>query len=163
MTELAKNGRILTSLLLLALCCCSLLTSSCSIVVNFVIVNQSPDPIQITMELKQNTNNYFENGLLAKQVLSNNKYDYQKWVRLSVQDYERDQSTNRIALSLNPQEALRVESITNYDEDRPGSAERFRIKSLRISGAGGEIVHAGEQARVQFLKTGDGTREIVYK
>jgi hypothetical protein len=132
-------------------------------VVDFVIVNRSAAPIEIALELKEHHDMYFETGILAGQPLSDDKYDFQKWNKLSAHDYRLNDSGNEINVTLNPQEALRVETITNYDESSSYLIERFRINRLKVSGTNGEVVYSGEQARIQFRETGSGPREIVYQ
>ena len=108
-------------------------------------------------------NRYINDEVLAKQTLSDSEYKHENWKPLAPGEYNADEENNRITISLNSQEALRVESITNYEENRSSSGEGFRIRSIKLTGSNGEVSYMGDQARIQFSKANRGHREIVYR
>jgi hypothetical protein len=131
---------------------------------DFVVVNRSPDPVIISLQINAGPyNRYITDDVLAKQTLSDSEYKHENWKALVPGEYNTDEENNRITISLNSQEALRVESITNYVENRSSSDEGFRIRGIKITGSKGEVSHTGEQARIQFSKANRGHREIVYE
>jgi hypothetical protein len=148
--------------LFFALCCCCLFLASCSIGYDFVIVNESEAPIEVTLEVREAYWNYFFQYVLAKQQMSKS-YDPEQWKGLAPAEFSADQEKRLVVLTIKPREALRVESVTNYDEDSLTGAQHFKLKGLRITGQAGEVNHTGDQARAQFRASQSSHYEIVYR
>jgi hypothetical protein len=148
--------------LFFALCCCCLFLASCSIGYDFVIVNESEAPIEVTLEVREAYWNDFFQYVLAKQQMSKS-YDPEQWKGLAPAEFSADQEKRLVVLTIKPREALRVESVTNYDEDSLMRAQQFKLRGIRITGQAGEVNHTGDQARAQFCSSQSSHYEIVYR
>jgi hypothetical protein len=156
------SKRVKNLALYFALCCGCLFFASCSIGYDFVIVNESEAPIELTLEIREAYWNYFFQNVLAKQQMSKS-YDPEQWKGLAPAEFSADEGKRLVVLTIKPREAVRVESVTNYDKDSLTGAQHFKLKGLRITGQAGEVNHTGDQARAQFRASQSGHYEIVYR
>ena len=145
--------------------CAALLAASlhtaCSFSTDFIVVNDSPQPIAVTYRFK------FA-GLIAKPAMvasaqvttSRPKF----WQELTTDRYEADRVWRTIKLRLMPAEALRVAVVGNYSSHEGRFSEgALPIDELTVKGASGEIVLRGEQVRLNFTKQGSQVFTLMYK
>ncbi len=123
--------------------------AGCSSRDDFVVINKSDRTITVQYRLKRTSGlpgNYFNFKPPAKLPLSEfEKAEYQ-WQDLARDQYQFDDFTGTLRVTLAPEEVLLVDSAINYR----GSENQFDLESINILGARGSISLEGRQAQTQF-------------
>ena len=135
----------------------ALLLCACSTVEEFIIVNNSNAALKVEYRYK-NQNLFF--GELRKISADNLMNSVKNWLELSTDEYQIDQKTKTVWVTIAPNEALIIEKEVNYlGHDR----EEFNIERLNLSGINGTLEFEGKQAQTQFEKQENGDYVIFYK
>src|SRR5882762_8438744 len=101
--------------LILPALACLLLFSACSYISNFVVVNESENPVDVRYKIKDSPYEVFQ--LVpepAKAPATEFGTSDNQWTVLKSGDYRLDNQTRTITVKLQPREALRVLYISNY-------------------------------------------------
>lgn len=143
----------------------ALMSSGCSIICEFIVVNESGAPLEVRYTPKPSA--MPPTGRLeVPRVLSAGKVGTsdREWKTPPPERYTIDQKTGHVWVKVEPGEALRVAEIINYPgHDSHHSDSRFQIDSLSLDGARGHAKYQGRQAVTQFLNTRGGTYLITYR
>jgi hypothetical protein len=140
---------------------------ACSYSVNYVVVNDSNERIQIQLVTKKLPNGRVdpdppaELGLLNVSELD----DHKPWRALQASLLTFDAVTRTVVITLMPQEALRVDQHWNVSctDNSPSAADRFRVEEISITGAHGAIRLGGEQARRSFVSEARNMCTLTYR
>jgi len=144
---------------LLALLLGTSLLTACSFFTDFIVINDSQQPIELTYRFK--FAGMITNPATApRSQVSTRRPEH--WQELSADRYDVDRVSRTVKLRLMPAEALRVESLSNYSS-HDGHAGALSIDELTVRGTNGEIVLRGDQVRLNFIKQGTQVFTLTYK
>jgi hypothetical protein len=135
------------TLLILLLLFASALTA-CSFSTEFVVVNDSGSPVLLRYKLRDARSDppagsEIPATLAAQQIRSG------EWGRLSAGQYEFDPGGGEVAVSLKPDEALRI-SVGRNGEKGECVGIDGSIREVAIQGAAGEVTLKGDQVYKSF-------------
>ena len=139
----------------------SLACAACSYITDFVVINASESPMEISYKVKEPPNgppkiDMIPATKLAPQLKSNEK---NKWQDIAADRYKIDQETRTVTVKLLPQEALFLTSLHHYTgPDDPNDVNWFPIEELSISGSVGGLKSSGKQ----LLKAFSGQSRVLY-
>jgi hypothetical protein len=126
----------------------SLACSACSYITDFVVINESEAPAEISYKVKEPPNGPRKISVipatkLASQLKSNEKNG---WQALAADRYKIDQENRIIVVKLLPQETLFITSMHHYiGPDDPNDVDSFPIEALSIAGSVGSLKSSGKQ------------------
>jgi hypothetical protein len=133
----------------------SLVCTACSYITDFVIINASESPVEVTYKIKEPPNgpkniSVIPSIKLASQLKSDDK---NKWNDLAVDRYRSDQASRTVIVKLLSQEALFLTSMHHYTgPDDPHDVECFPIEELSIIGSVGNLKSSGKQLLRAFTE-----------
>ena len=135
--------------------------TSCSFSSDFIVINDSPQPIEVTYRFKF-AGQITRPATVARSEVTTSRPEH--WQELPADRYAVDRVWRTVKLSLLPAEALRVEWLHDYfSHDGHSSEGALPIDELTIRGASGEIVLRGEQVRLNFVKQGSQVFTLTYR
>jgi hypothetical protein len=142
-----------------------LLLSACSYTSNFVVLNESEQPIKVQYKIKNSPSEPLQLiGEPAKTAGANLRNGDKQWRILKSDEYQLDREARTITIDVMPHEALRVMYITNYGgHDDASEANKFKIDEIIVTGAHGEAKYQGEQIRRQFTEASETLYVLTYK
>ena len=155
-------------LLALTLLVMAVVFTACSFSTDFVVVNESANPIQVRILLKPpqvgppRVDLPDELGVKLASELDDRDI---AWRALQSSDVSFNADTRTVVVTLMPKDALRVErqKDASCDEDNPQRAEGFFIEEIGLAGSSGAITFQGEQARRSFVYGPKSTCVLTYK
>lgn len=137
----------------------SCLLTSCSTITEFIVVNHSNDPVEISYSLKECTDDFQFPGRLTSEEFEENR----EWNFLDVVDSAFDSRSCSFSIELKANEVLLVERVMNYSsESEKGQSERFNLKSINVDGKKGRISLEGTQVEAHFVND-SGKYLMIYK
>lgn len=141
-----------------------LMLSACSYGTIFVVVNKSNQPIQVRYRAKKTSADVRDPCTPPATMRVEEFEARQAWHELSAPEYQVDQTSGVITLSLKPNEVLRIVVIGDPKnaEDEAVEAERFCLDEIVLSGPNGEIKLQGKQAYAGFIAESRNTRKLIY-
>ncbi len=135
---------VFTVLLLL----CALTLAACSFSTDFVVINASGQPIEITYKIGETGVDPLavtrRPATLPASLLSS-----REWQELPSAQYVFDREKRTVTVSLSSGAALRINQGGEWNERETGAD--FIIKELRIRGTNGEVIHKGDQVYKSFV------------
>jgi hypothetical protein len=136
---------------------CALFCSSCSFLNNFIVVNKSGLPLEVSYHVKKPTDPRAPTRLYerAPETKPLSQVDQQvAWQPLPSSRYEIDADNRIVVLTLNPNEALLVTQCRPANGETSGDCEPddFDIDEIGLVGANGEAKLKGEQAHKSFVR-----------
>lgn len=137
------------------------LSTACSFPIDFVVVNDSDNPIDVRLKIfgfPGETLERFE--LLAKMTTS--QLGSGEWQDLPTSEYRIDHENRIITARVMPGEALRVARVPDSDM-RDGEPTSFSIDEITLAGAHGEISLQGQQVRKAFAEQTERIYILTYK
>lgn len=141
------------------------LLSGCSVICDFVIVNESGAPLEVRYAPKPEAAP--PNALPAVPgVLGADKVDesVRQWRNVPAERYTIDSKTGHVWVKVLPGEALLVARLSNYSGHESQSGDSgFNIDSISLDGAKGSMKYQGRQALTQFIDDGSCTYVIRYR
>lgn len=145
---------------LLALCVLAL--AACSYSTEFVIVNDSGSPVEVSYSFK----NWHEGDACcptrpAKRPLAKLDDADAGWGWLRPEDFRFDPVAGVVTVTLAPAEALLVERVSGY-RGHGDNDDFFRLASVSTTGADGAVYHEGRQAQYQFQRVNDNLYRLTY-
>ena len=142
-----------------------LLLSACSWTSNFVLLNESDQPIKVQYKIKNSSSEPLHlTGEPAKTAEANLRNGDKQWRLLKSGEYQLDREARTITIDVMPREALRVMYITNYGgHDDASDANKFVIDEIIVKGAHGEAKYQGEQIRKHFTEASETLYVLTYK
>lgn len=127
--------------------------AACSYSTDFVVVNESAQPIKVTYKAKRFANEPLAftprpAKIAASQVGTRDK---RQWRNLSPEEFQTNQVDRTVTVNLMPHEALWVTSMFHYigDED-PNDVAEWPIEEITIIGADGGMTFTGQKSRKSF-------------
>jgi|SRR5215831_14374505 len=151
---------------LISLTLFALTLTACSYSTDFIVVNESANPINVRYKIKRFPNEPPE--LTAKPVKMDvsqlGKRDRGRWKELSADQYQIDQENRTITVSIMPREALLVTSMFHYfgDED-PNDVANWPIEEITVTGNIGGMTFTGQQTRKSFRYVSRVLYTLTYK
>ena len=124
--------------------------TACSYLTDFVVVNDSGQPLNIQFRVKD-SRSLGENSSLAKIAISQLQNSDKQWQSLSPAEYQVDQRTGMVMVHLMPGEGLRIAVMHHYTGN-PSDVENFPIEEITVAGASGELRVTGQQVLKAFSK-----------
>jgi hypothetical protein len=143
-----QQGWKMRSVLSILIIVSSLACVACSYVTDFVVVNASESPVEISYKIKEPPNgppkiDVIPATKLASQLKPKEKT---KWQYLAADRYKIDQANRTVTLKLLPQEALFLTRLHHYTgPDDPIDVNWFPIEELSIAGSVGSLKSSGKQ------------------
>src|SRR5262245_44202989 len=139
--------------------------SGCSVKSDFVIVNESANPIEVRYKVKDHPGPFYPlippSSMRATDLSSKGNND---WSTLPPSGVQLDETQRTVTVTVKPHEALLITSITNYfSHDNELDAQRFAIEEINVSGSHGELTLVGDQARRSFSKMSVALYTFTYK
>jgi hypothetical protein len=154
--------RFVFLLLLTAIC---LTSAACSYITDFVVVNNSAQPIDVQYRVKSFPGDFAPPDKLA--IIGASQLDShggQQWKTLPSDMYHVDPEARTVSTRLLPGDALRVSAIWNYGgHDDAWDASEFPIDEIIISGGNGQLKLTGTQSRTTFTKVSLALYTLTYK
>lgn len=160
-----KRRRPASSVLfILSLTAVSLLTA-CSYITNFVVVNESDQPIEVRYRVREFPGAFYPPETPATMTAHQLRAGDKKWRELSQAQYAVNPEKRIVAVRVPPGEALLVERVVRLgmQVNDTEEAESFLIDELTITGARGEMKFQGEQARKVFAPESKKLYTLLYK
>ncbi len=136
--------------------------AACSYMTDFVVVNDSGSPVEVTYSFKnwRNTGGSVERPwkTTLKQL-----DDANSWQRLEPVEFSHDPVAGTVTVTLAPSEVVRVYQYPGWGGHGDShDDELFGIGSLRITGANGTVYYEGKQAQYQFRWENDKLYKLTY-
>lgn len=154
------------SLLLLALTLLALTCAACSYVTEFVVVNESGQPIEVRYKVKGPPVGPpdFSAAPAKRDASRLGTRDRNLWKKLEPGEYRADAENRTVTVVVLPHEALWVTSMHHYvgDED-PIDVADWPIEEISVSGADGGIAFTGQKARKSFRYVSRDLYTLTYK
>ena len=135
---------IFTVLILLSV----LTLAACSFSTDFVVINASGHPIEITYKIGDTGIDPLS-AVSPPATLPASELGPREWQALSPTQYVFDLEQRTLTLSLNPGVALRIHQGAEWRESYTG--ENFIIKEVDIRGVNGEVFLKGDQVYKSFV------------
>jgi len=133
------------------------LFTACSFRVQFIVVNDSDQPIEVRYQVDE----YPDHPIQQVGYPAIRSPDYE-WRRLDDGEFKVDFETGTITVCVRPKEALLVRSKdASWVED--GVPPDLSIKEIDITGAYGEITLRGRQVSSAFVREGKYSYALTYK
>ena len=155
------RGLILTLLILFVAA-----HAACSYGADFVVVNTSGQPVEVSYRLKAMPpdNPFWFTGVPAKLAASQLRDRSKQWRELSPGQLRLNAASRAVTVPLAPGEALRVATVTDYGwrDDAPASQD-FPVAEITVAGAGGAITLTGRQVHKTFSEELSGLYALTYK
>jgi hypothetical protein len=148
-----QHGWKMRSVLSILIIVSSLACVACSYITDFVVINASESPVEISYKVKDPPNgppkiDVIPATKLASQLKPNEKT---KWQDLAADRYKIDQENRTVTVKLLPQEALFLTSMHHYTgPDDPIDVNWFPIEELSIAGSVGSLKSSGKQLLKAF-------------
>ena len=135
----------------------ALLCTSCSFTNNFVVVNLSRHPLEISYHVKKPTDPRMPTRLYerAPETKPLSQVDQQvAWQPLPPLRYKIDADARIVVLTLNPDEALLLTQCRPANGETSGDCEpdNFNIDEIGLVGTNGETKLKGAQAHKSFVR-----------
>jgi hypothetical protein len=130
----------------------ALFFAGCSFPTDYVIVNSSGAPVQVTYTIAPtNIDPLAATGvnipaMLPVSQLSGNR----EWRKLSATEFVFDRATRIVTVSVPPNQGLLINRGGTYQSTRP-IVEKFIIEEIRIAGPKGEMILKGDAVRKAFV------------
>jgi len=141
---------------------CVALLSACSYISDFVVVNESDEPIEVSYKIRESAYEVFQEiAKPAKIAEADLRGSNKHWQELEAGNYRLDRGTRTIAVQVMPHEALRLEGIPNYSE--ASDADNFKIEEVLVRGSHDEVRMQGNQVRKRFMKESVSLYVFTYK
>lgn len=143
----------------------ALLLAACSYTTNFVILNDTDQPVELRYKVKASERDPVQVAGDPQKTAGEKLRDSDREWRLLVPgEYSVDRAARTVSIRVMPHEAVLVRRLTNYGgHDDTSDAEAFAVEEIRLSGASGEVILQGEQARRSFLRESDNLYTLTYK
>jgi hypothetical protein len=143
----------------------ALLLAACSYTTNFVILNDTDQPVELRYKVKASERDPVQVAGDPRKTAGEKLRDSDREWRLLVPgEYSVDRAARTVSIRVMPHEAVLVRRLTNYGgHDDTSDAEAFAVEEIRLNGASGEVILQGEQARRSFLRESDNLYTLTYK
>ncbi|HEX8173494.1 MAG TPA: hypothetical protein VF543_00075 [Pyrinomonadaceae bacterium] len=156
----------MTRLLVIVLLITSVLClTACSYMTDFVVVNESDEPIVVRYKVKNYPYTFAPPTTPATVAVSElSTRGGQKWQELNPTQYQLDPANRTITIRVMPHNALRVARARDdgWHQD-PSASESFPIEEINVNGANGELNLKGQQAFTSFSKVSQALYTLIYK
>lgn len=141
------------------------LLTACSYITNFVIVNESDQPIEVRYRVRDFPGAFYPPETPATMTARELRAGNKKWRELSDAQYEVNSERRIVTVRVPPGEALLVERVVRLgmQVNDAEEAESFLIEELAIRGAHGEMRFQGEQARKVFAPESKKLYTLLYR
>jgi hypothetical protein len=140
--------------------------TACSYTTEFVVVNESDQPVEVRYKIKRFPNEPPNlNAQPAKMDAAQlGSHDRQQWRRLNYYEYQVDQENRTITVVVMSHEALWVTNMFHYfgDED-PNDVASWPIEEISVTGADGGMMFTGQKARKSFSYVSRVLYTLTYK
>jgi hypothetical protein len=129
--------------LLLSIVFLALLCSGCSYATDYVIVNSSGAPVQVTYTIAATTlDPLATTGVGLPAMLPVSQLGGREWRKLVAGEFIFDRANRTVTVSLPSNQGLLITRGREYNPNPP-VAEEFVIEEIRIAGPNGEMVFEG--------------------
>jgi hypothetical protein len=156
-----------TPLFLVCLLSSVVALTACSYSTEFVVINAANNPIEVRYRLKKPMNSLAPVRLPeVPSVKLIAELDQQiPWRPLPTSRFTFDPESRMAVVSLMPGESLRVEQrkLSEGPQDDAHQAANFSIEEINITGANGEVMFQGEQARKSFVPVSKTLYTLTYR
>jgi len=154
--------RVICLLLLSAIC---FVCAGCSYITDFVVVNNSAQPIEVRYRVKQFPSEF---GLPDKPaiILASllDSHGGQQWNVLTSGQFAVDQGNRAVTVRVMPGDGLRVADMVNYSgHEDAWDANEFPVDGITISGTNGNVELAGPKTRTAFAEVSLALYTLTYK
>ncbi len=139
--------RILLAVLLISVS----LLAACSYMADFVVVNESDEPIEVRYKVGETSIDPFAvNGKPATLPASRLNASDRQWRELPPAQYAFNRESRRVTAPLMPGEGLRVTRQKDWGEGTIIEI-KFPVEEINIRGAHGELTLTGDQVYKSFV------------
>jgi hypothetical protein len=129
----------------------AILCGGCSFSTDYVIVNASNAPAQVTYIIAPTSiDPLLATGINLPAMLPVAELSGREWRKLSPTEFVLDRVTRTVNVTLPPNQALLINQGGTY-QATPPVAEKFIIEEIRIVGPNGQIVWKGDAVKKAFL------------
>lgn len=135
---------LILPLLLFASFCCG-----CSYSTDYVIVNSSGAPAQVTYTIAPTTIDPFVATGAEPAILPVSELKGREWRELSATEFVFDRANRTVTVLLPPNQGLLIKRGGTYSPTSP-VVEKFVIEEIRIAGSNGEINFKGDAVKKAF-------------
>ena len=154
------KGIILGFLLALASLC-----AGCSYTTEFVVINESGNPIEVRYRLKDFPGPFAPRIAPATMTTGQLRAGDQLWSQLSAAQFRLEPDERRVVVRVMPNQSLRVERMhrAGMQVDETDEAKVFSIEEMIILGANNEIKLQGEQVRKSFVPESKRVYALIFR
>jgi hypothetical protein len=124
--------------------------SGCSYSTDYVIVNSSGAPVQVTYTIAPTTIDPLVATGVVPSTLPTSELNGREWRKLSPTEFVFDRANRMVTVSLPPNQGLLIKRGGDYNPNPP-IAEKFVIEEIRIVGANGEMILKGSAVSKAFV------------
>ena len=126
-------------------------SSGCSFSTDYVIVNSSGTPVQVTYTIAPTgIDPLAATGGGTPAMLPTSELNGREWRKLSAAEFGFDRANRIVTVSLPPNQGLLIARGGDYDPNPPVT-EKFIIEEIRIAGPNGQIILKGDAVRKAFV------------
>jgi hypothetical protein len=137
--------------------------TGCSYSTDFVVVNISAEPVVVQYKLKAPAGPLIISEMPAKAAASQLPVHRDGWQKLRLYQFQFDQETRVVTVSLMPGEALKVTSMFHYIGDSdPNDVAAWPIEELVFKGANSDVTFTGGESRKSFSRASMALYMSVY-
>jgi hypothetical protein len=122
----------------------------CSYSTDYVIVNSSGAPAQVTYTIAPTTVDPFVATGADPAMLPVSELKGREWRKLSATEFVFDRANRTVTVLLPPNQGLLIKRGGTY-HTTPPVAEKFVIEEIRIAGSNGEIIFKGDAVKKAFV------------
>lgn len=140
--------------------------AACSYAVDFYIVNDSENPVDIQYKVNVYPSNpalYDIPTKIAAAQLQTKNGSGRNLEKLKPNEYEFDNKSGIVKVKLPPHEALWIAEIPGYGGHNTDGGKNFSVQEISISGTEGELKATGKQTLERFSKVSDTLYTLTYK
>jgi hypothetical protein len=146
---------------ILLLASVSMLTA-CSYAVEFVVINESDQPIEISCQAEGSGDPVAIIGPLSMTNTSQLRNGNLEWRKLSDGEYQVDRENRIVTARAMPNEALLIERV-HWSEVQDDGSISLPIERITIVGANGEISLQGREVSKNFTSETKWLYTLIYK
>ena len=162
--DLEGSGKMRHVILVLLLAAISLL-SACSYITDFIVINESREPMQVRYKVKKFPGAFTPPVAPATIPMSQlSTKGNQQWSQLASGDYQLDQESRTVIVRVLPHQALRIATMHHYGGHQDSAdAQDFPVEEITMSGEDGERRFTGPQARTTFSEVSRALYTLTYQ
>ena len=140
------------------------LLSACSYITDFVVANESDQPIEVRYRVKKFPGPFTPPAVPSTIETSQlSPKGSQQWHQLTSDGFQLDEDSRTVKVRVLPHQALRIATMHHYGgHDDSVDAQDFPVEEITIVGTNGEQRFVGQHARTTFSAVSRALYTLTY-